>query len=127
MKRLLCGLSIVLLVLFMVSPAAFAADLQGTYASVDAANQKIEELILTAQQAADLQLAGRSVVTGNDRAAINHEIKAIIDNLISETNAISRTVIEDAAANGITVVCTYVKVEVGGRKVRIDPLIVCDA
>lgn len=135
MKRLLCCLSIVVLVLVMISPAAYAANREDIYAQVATANQAIEARITTAQQDADQLLAQADFLynlafTGWQRTAIEKLTDArldnIITNLIRDTDRIAAITIEAAARVGVKVVCTYVEVEVGGRTVWVDPLVICN-
>lgn len=52
------------------------------------------------------------------------KINEIINKLIKVTNRMSQKVIEKAAKEGITVTCELIEVEIGGRTVLVDPLIV---
>lgn len=52
----------------------------------------------------------------------NRELDQLIQNLLDVTNEISAETISKAAENGITVECTWILVELGGKKVWVDPL-----
>ncbi len=124
MKRLVSCLSIVVLVLLLISPTVYAG-VKVEDLVVDA-NQRIEQRIAEVKVEADQLYASRFEKTGQDRAAVNHQINSLIAGLISETNAISAEAVNQAAGAGAKVICTYVHVEIAGRWVRIDPLIVCN-
>lgn len=134
MKRLLCGLSILVLVLVMMSPAAYAAT-SDVYVHVSAANNAIEARIERAQEDANRVLAQSALLyklafTDRQRDAITKlkdtRIDQIINDLVRSTDRIAANTIETAARSGVTVICSYVEVVVGDRVVLVDPLIVCD-
>ncbi|MGE5653928.1 MAG: hypothetical protein ACM3ZQ_06635 [Bacillota bacterium] len=135
MKRLLSGLCVILLVLVMISPAAYAATTSDTVAMVAAANDAIDARIAKAQDDANKLLALNAVLTEQaksvqQRKAIDQMTDAgldvIIASLLRDTNRISAQTITAAAEAGVTVKCFLVEVIVGGRSVMVDPLVVCN-
>ncbi|UAL53071.1 hypothetical protein LIT32_04535 [Bacillus sp. CMF21] len=52
----------------------------------------------------------------------DRELGDLIQNLVDVTNEMSAKTISKAAENGVTVECTWVLVELGGKKVWVDPL-----
>lgn len=79
------------------------------YEIVRTANLRIEEIIEESCAAAEV-------------ATSECQINAIINSMISRTNAVSKSAQASAAACGVKTVCDYVEVEIGGRTVLVDPL-----
>lgn len=52
----------------------------------------------------------------------DRELGDLIQNLVDATNEMSAKTTSKAAENGVTVECTWVLVELGGKKVLVDPL-----
>jgi uncharacterized protein with ACT and thioredoxin-like domain len=52
----------------------------------------------------------------------DRELGDLIQNLVDVTNEMSAKTISKAAENGVTVECTWDLVELGGKKVWVDPL-----
>ncbi|SHI91727.1 hypothetical protein SAMN02745751_01325 [Dethiosulfatibacter aminovorans DSM 17477] len=112
MKKRILVLFMVVAMLLATSVSAFAVDIEAlANEMVATANAEIDELI------ADAQLEAEAVES-------NGELKEIIAQLVEDTNGISEAAIEKAAEEGIILECVLVKVEIGHKNVKIDPLVV---
>lgn len=116
MKKLICSVLTLVLVLSLFVPASFAAseDYPWIYKEVMRTNNEIDRLIVNAL------IEVENVDRSNDQA--NKIINKIIDELVKDTNKLADKMIQEAAKVGIQVICEYVEVEIGGQIVLIDPL-----
>lgn len=120
MKRIICAVLTIVLLLGVFVPETFAAtskDHRKIVAKVEKANEKIEKLIKEAIK--DVEQVSRSK---KSQIKIEKEIKEIINDLIKDTNKVAHKMIKQAANQGVLVICEYVEVNIGGHKVMIDPL-----
>lgn len=134
-------LAVVLVSMFTVT--AYAAGGTDFQTVVDQANAKIDNEINKAVYEANqavacrdakinytLYLQKRGFISWNEangrimnyRADLNNYVRAIGSRLIARTDAIALGVIQEARRYGITVVCTYVEVNLAGQTFLIDPL-----
>lgn len=108
MKRIARCLVVVVLLVFTLCPLAYASDGGSFVDKVDAADQKISQLIDEA-------------VAKADRTDKESEIHQIINDLRAETREIVYTLEKEAKVEGIKLIHEYEIVEIGGHNVRIDP------
>lgn len=118
MKKLICSILTIVLVLSLFVPASYAAkwDYDEIFMVVEQTNEEIDKLI----DAAIEEVA--EVDESSNKADM--EINKIIDKVIKETEKLADKVLKEAGKVGIEIVCDYVEIEIGGRFVLIDPLIV---
>lgn len=118
MKKLICSILTLVLVLSLFVPASYAAkwDYSEINTEVERTNNEIERLVEQAIQEVE------KVDESNDKAY--KEINKIIDKLIKDTNKLADKMIKEAGKVGFEVECKYLGVEIGGQTVLIDPLIV---
>ncbi len=116
MKKLICSVLTVVLVLSLFVPTSFAAseDYPWVEKEVLRTNNEIDRMIVNA-----LIKVENIDKTSDDAYKL---INKIIDELVKDTNKLADKMIEEAAKVGIQVVCEYVEVEIGGQTVLIDPL-----
>ena len=116
MKKLICNVLSVVLVMSLFVPASFAAKEDYTWVieEVERTNEEIDALIEEAKDEAD----GLDV---NDKH-YEKDLNKIIDKLVKETNKLAGKMIKKAAKVGIEVICEYEPFQIGGRTVEIDPL-----
>lgn len=116
MKKLICSVLTLVLVLSLFVPASFASseDYPWIIKEVERTNNEIERLVERAIMEVD------KVDSSSDKA--DKIINKIIDELVKDTNKLADKMINEAAKVGIEVVCEYVKIEIGGQTVLIDPL-----
>lgn len=114
------------------------SSLEFIQSEVNETNDTIDKLIVKYVAKADIQLriyekkvnALNLSLTGevlqNALVALDNEneeiINGIIDELIYLTGKVANEMIEKAAEYGITVVCEFVPVEIGGKIILIDPI-----
>lgn len=116
MKKLICSVLTVVLVLSLFVPASFAAseDYPWVEKEVLRTNNEIDRLVEKAINEVE------KVDASNNK--VDKLINKIIDELVKDTNKLADKMIKEAAKVGIQVVCEYVEVEIGGQTVLIDPL-----
>lgn len=83
---------------------------------IDTYQSKLEEL----DKSQDAAVNQQDIKALKD--ALDQNINAIIDNLVTMTNREAQNMIDRAAKAGVTVECKLVKYEIGGQQVWIDPL-----
>lgn len=111
-------------------------DLEGTKIAVSNTNLDIENQIAIADEKATFELVKMKTLiakSNNTRKAINRiskradrRIATIILNLINDTNYTAHKMVEIGKANGYTIICELIMVNVGDRIVWIDPLRVAE-
>lgn len=118
MKRVVCSILILVLVLSLFVPTSYAAkwDYSEIPAQVEITNNEIERLV-------------EEAIKEVDKIDLNHnnavkKINNIIEKLVRDTDRIAEKMIKEAAKVGIEVICEYVPYTIGGQTVLIDPLIV---
>lgn len=120
MKKFICTVLTIVLVVGLFVPTSFAAsnkDYNNIVAEVEKTNEEIEELIQEAIEDADEVLS-----SNKSQDKINKEITKIIQKLVKETDKIAGKMIKEAKKVGIVVECEYVEVIIGNQNVMIDPL-----
>lgn len=121
MKKLICTVLTVVLVLTLFVPASFA--IEDNYIrivnKVERTNEEIENLIDKALIDVDVE---REKYDNDNQEKLDKKIQHIIDKLVDDTNKLAEKMIKSAAKVEIQVMCEYVEVEIGGQKVLIDPL-----
>lgn len=138
MKRFICTVLTLVLVLSLFAPASFATknDYDKIVAEVAKTNLKIEQLILKAQNDAKKEIekaneedryiedvkGNKELLISLNQQKLDKKIDSIIKNLIKDTDGLSENMIKKAKAAGVKVICEYVEVDIGNRKVLIDPL-----
>ncbi|BEP28410.1 coiled-coil domain-containing protein [Helicovermis profundi] len=138
MKRII-GLTFLILSLVLVMGLPAFADsndslIQSVIDDVNKANVKISEKIDHAKNDANKEIEKYNNKIQKDELSsdeisklnekLNSKIDKIIDKLIKDTDEISAKTIKKAARKGVQVNCELIKVEIGGREVLVDPLIV---
>lgn len=152
MKKKLSLILLMLLILSLFTPAVFADDnskFNDVVKQVEKTNQKIEKEIQKSIEVANYEIekceeevaelnekrteADEEELVEIDCKILEYETKLflkiddIISNLIDKTNKLANEMVEKAAKEGITVICELIEVEIGGRTVLIDPLIIVNA
>ena len=130
MKKLLgVMVSVILLILAVNSSAFGAVNADKVNIQVANANSQIQNLIDAAVKSGDYLLSEYNQnIAQNPNDVIeltnnfNHEIDKLVNNLLDNTNAISSRTIAALAKQGVTVVCDWVPVTIGGRNILVDPM-----
>lgn len=123
-KKFICTMLTIVLVFGLFVPTAFADSdddyeeiLEEIMEEVEETNEEIDELIEEAIEDVEELLE-----SDKSEQKIQKEIDKIIRKLVKETDKIAGKMIKEAAKEGIVVLCEYVEVTIGNRKVLIDPL-----
>lgn len=118
MKKLICSVLTLVLVLSLFVPASYAAkwDYSEIPKEVERTNNEIERLVEQAIEEAE------KIDESSKKA--EKEINKIIDKLVKDTDKLADKMIKEAGKVGIEVLCEYVEIIIGGQTVLIDPLIV---
>lgn len=142
MKKFICSVLTVILVLSLFVPASFASqdDYSKIVKEVEKTNEKIERFINHAIRNADKEIEKYNMeieaiegLRDNENIDVDkllyeaeqkleRKVNRIIDHLVDDTNRAANLMIEKAAKAGIEVICEYVEVEIGGQIVLVDPL-----
>lgn len=120
MKKAICTILTIVLILGTFVPTSFAAthkDYRQVVKEVEEINEEIEELIDQAVEEAQAVLK-----SGRNPYRINRQINRIIIRLVRRTDRMSARMVRKAARVGIVVICEYVEVTIGNQKVLVDPL-----
>lgn len=133
-RKSLFSFLIFIFALVLLSPSAYAydnADMDKVIKLVEKTNleiaAEIDKAIIDADKLHSKYL--EDLVKAEDEDAANElteeyeeDLANLINDLVEETNELSAKTIEEAAELGITVICTWQYVEIGGVGVWIDPL-----
>ncbi|MDR7871028.1 MAG: hypothetical protein RIN55_09230 [Tissierellaceae bacterium] len=116
MKKFICSILTVILMLSLFVPASYAAKWEPheIVTEVERTNNEIERLVEQAIQEVE------KLDSSTEKA--EKEINKIINNLVKDTNRLADKMIKEAGKIGIEVECEYIEYEIGGQKVLIDPL-----
>lgn len=133
-RKSLFSFLIFIFALVLLSPSAYAydnADMDKVIKLVEKTNLKIatevDKAIIDADKLYSKYLEDLAKAEAEDAAneltkQYEEDLAKLIDDLVEETNELSAKTIEKAAELGITVICTWQYVEIGGVGVWIDPL-----
>jgi len=133
-RKSLFSFLIFIFALVLLSPSVYAynnADLDEVIKLVEKTNLKIaaeiDKAIIDADKLQekylkDMAKAKDEYVANQLTKEYEEDLANLINDLVEETNDLSAKTIDKAAELGVTVVCTWQYVEIGGVGVWIDPL-----
>ncbi|TJX14930.1 hypothetical protein E9840_04305 [Tissierella creatinini] len=116
MKKLICSIFTVVLVMSLFVPVSFAAaeDYPWVLEEVEKTNAEIAKMVDEAKdEVEDLDDTDKRY---------EKDLKKIIHELKKDTDKIAKEMIKEAVQVEIEVVCEYVTEVIGGQEVLIDPL-----
>ncbi len=142
MKKFLCAFLVLIMVFSVFTPmvSASGTNVDHILAEIEKTNQEIENLIVKAQVEANREIEKtkqenklieaafgkigflRDLLVYLNEMQLNQKIDSIVKKLVADTDRLSFEMIRKAAKYGVNVICEYVEVEIGNRKVLIDPL-----
>ncbi|MGG4490212.1 hypothetical protein [Metabacillus idriensis] len=93
-----------------------------TSLAIELQDENDDEKLLKKMENAEEKLLKENENLEKLQNKFNEKLDRLIQNLLDVTNEISADTISKAAESGITVECTWVLVEFGGKKVWVDPL-----